>query len=81
LGERKDSGEVKTPQYSENHLFASPVRDVLNSNVDNSPSSYEASLIWNSHNSLFWNWRRVHEYFRDLFEPDNTKQVYRLMVS
>lgn len=44
--------------------------------------SYESTSIHYTRDSLLWGWRRVKEYFRDLFDMDNasaTREVYALM--
>ena len=81
LGERKGPGEAKTPLHSKISLFKSPTRDVLDRTRVNPASDYEATLMWNTRDALLWNWRRVGEYFRDLFAMDCTKEVYELMAS
>ena len=83
LSERKGPGEAKTPLHSKISLFKSPIRDVLSPGIDNPASSHEAALIWNTHDSLFWNWRRVREYFRDMLGISNEdeKEVGALMAS
>ena len=80
LGERKGPGEAKKSNESKNHGFISPLRDVLSRGRDNPTSDYEATRIWNTRDSLFWNWRRVVEYCRDLFGMDYTKEAYKLMA-
>jgi len=81
LGERKGLGEAKTPLHSKNHHFISPIRDVLSPGRDNPSSGYEATRMWNTRNSLFWGWRRVEEYFRDLGGMNYQKEVYALMAN
>ena len=81
LGERKDLGEAKQSRAFENHRFVSPLRDVLGPGRENPVSGYEATPIWSTRESLFWSWRRTAEYFRDLFEADHTKEVYRLTTN
>ena len=80
-GGEKDSGEAKIPLSSKNHCFISPIRDVLNPGIGNSPSFYEATSVWNTRDSLFWSWRRAAEYFRTLSEMDHTKEFYELMAN
>lgn len=43
---------------------------------------YEATPMHYTRDSLFWGWRRVKEYFRDLLDMDNisaTREVYALI--
>ena len=81
LGGAKGPGEAKTPIHSENYLFKSPVRDVLDPDKANSPSSYESTKMWRTRDSLFWGWRRMSEYFRDLVREDPKMQVRDLVTS
>ena len=83
FGERKGPGEAKTPLHKKISLFKSPIRDVLSPGIDNPASSHEAALIWNTRDSLFWNWRRVGEYFRDLvgMSYEDEKEAGALMAS
>ena len=79
--EEKDLGEAKKPLYSKNNRIISPIRDVLSPGRDNPPSSYEATRVWNTRDSLFWGWRRVAEHFRDLFGKDYQREVHELMAN
>ncbi len=80
-GERKGPSEAKKSTHSRNHRFISPIRDVLSPGRDNPSSGYEATRIWNTHDSLFWGWRRVAEYFRDLCGGMTyQKEVHELMA-
>jgi hypothetical protein len=36
--------------------------------------------MWNTRDSLFWGWRRVAEYFRDLGGMNHQKEVHELMA-
>jgi len=82
LGERKGPGEAKQSRAFENHRFISPLRDVLSPCRENPTSGYEATCVWDTHNSLLWAWRRVREYLNDWFDPiDGTKEAYALMRS
>ena len=81
LGERKGPGEAKKSGDSKNHRFISPRRDVLSPGRDNPASSYEATPMWGTRDSLFWGWRRVAEYCRDLFGMDHTREAYEMMAS
>ena len=83
LGERKGLGEAKTPLHFKNHRIISPIRDVLSPGRNNPASGYEATSVWNAYDSLFWSWRRVGEYFKDLFGMSDVdeKEVSALMAS
>ena len=84
LGETKAPGEAKTPLHSKNHLFISPVRDVLSPGIVNPSSDFEptnASLVFDS---LFWRWRRTRVYLKSLFgtdDPDEKKVRGLLMAN
>ena len=78
-GERQGLGEAKTPLHSENHLFISPLRDVLSPGIVNPSSDFEPTNASTVFDSLFWRWRRTREYFRDLLGMDHAKEVYELM--
>jgi hypothetical protein len=68
LGERKGLGEAKTPPHSKNPWFRSPVRDVLDPARTNPSSSYQATRMWHTRESAFWNWRGVKEYWDQMTE-------------
>lgn len=74
LGGEKPSGEAKTPSHKKISLFRSPLRDVVSLGQDNPTSAYEATRIWSTRESVFWNWRRVAEYFRDTLEINPMRQ-------
>ena len=80
-GGEKSSFEAKNSGDSKNHRFIGPIRDVLSPGRDNPASVYEATLMWNTRDSLFWGWRRASEYFRDLLDTDRSKEAYQLIAS
>jgi hypothetical protein len=81
LGERKGLSEAKQSGDFKHDSFISPTRDVLNLSKGNLASNYEPTHVYCVHNSLRWGWRRVNEYFRDLFGMDHQREVYELMAS
>ena len=82
LGEWKSPSEAKTPAHFQNSRIIGPIRDVLNPSRINSVSSYEATGIWSTRDSILWAWRRVREYLSDWFDPiDDYEEAYALMRS
>ena len=82
LGGRKGLGEAKTPHPLEDRLFTGHLRDVLNPDNDNPASDYRPSGIFETHDSLFWAWRRARELLGDWFgQTDGSKEAYALMQS
>ena len=81
-GEGKGPSEAKKPLYSKNRLFIGHLRDVVNPDKGNPAPDYEPTWMFETHDSLFWAWRRVKELFGDWSgQTDGSKEAYALMQS
>jgi len=59
------------------------INEDLRGKIHNHTPCYEATNIQATRDSLFWSWRRVKEYYRDLEEEldDKMKQMKKLIRS